>query len=86
VQVQAERGVGTTRVRLRGTGALRAAPTELHSWWRKKSVAEAAVMEAGPLVSLTFPDPVTAVLIVEDDGVTELQGATSGPRLEAQPA
>ncbi|MEO6446562.1 MAG: histidine kinase [Gemmatimonadaceae bacterium] len=39
---------------------------ERHMWWRTKSVAEAAVADAGSLVSVVFPDRMTAVLIIAD--------------------
>jgi LytS/YehU family sensor histidine kinase len=66
VVVSAERGADATRVKLRGEGAWRDAPSELHAWWRKKSVAEAAVADAGPMVSVVFPDRATAVVILAD--------------------
>jgi hypothetical protein len=64
ISVFAERVADATRIRLHGEGAWRDA--ELHAWWRKKSLAEAAIADAGPLVSVTFPDRATAVVIVAD--------------------
>jgi hypothetical protein len=60
-----------TRITLRGEttwpDARTDARSEVHAWWRKKSVAEAAVADAGPLVSVTFPDRATAVLMIADE-------------------
>jgi hypothetical protein len=67
VHVSAERGADSTRIRLEGDAAWRTAPSGLHAWWRKKSVAEAAVEEAGHLVTVAFPDRATAVLVVADE-------------------
>jgi LytS/YehU family sensor histidine kinase len=69
VRVRAERASDATRIRLRGDTEWKTAGTELHAWWRKKSAAEAAVADAGPLVTVAFPDRATAVLIVADEPV-----------------
>lgn len=69
VRVTAERGMDATRIRLRGDTDWKTGSTELHAWWRKKSAAEAAVADAGPLVTVAFPDQATAVLIVADEPV-----------------
>ena len=67
VRVEVERAADTTRIRLRAETAWPTGRLEPHSWWRTKSVAEAAVADAGALVSVTFPDRATAVLIIADD-------------------
>ena len=67
VQVSAERVADATRIRIRGESAASASDRGPHDWWRRKSAAEAAVVDAGPLVSVTFPDRATAVLIVADN-------------------
>lgn len=70
VRVEVERVGDITRIRLRGEAAWgsggggRAAGS--HAWWRTKSVAEAAVADAGALVNVTFPDRATAVLLIAD--------------------
>ncbi len=69
VRVEIERVHDTTRIRLQGDALWLGGRSEPHAWWRAKSVAEAAVEDAGALVSLTFPDRATAVLIVADDDV-----------------
>ncbi|HSA57135.1 MAG TPA: histidine kinase [Gemmatimonadaceae bacterium] len=69
VRVTAERASDATRIRLRGDTDWKTGSTELHAWWRKKSAAEAAVADAGPLVTVAFPDQATAVLIVADEPV-----------------
>jgi LytS/YehU family sensor histidine kinase len=66
VGVRAERASDTTRIRLHGEAAWKSGG-DLHAWWRKKSAAEAAVAEAGPLVTVAFPDRMTAVLIIADE-------------------
>jgi sensor histidine kinase YesM len=66
VQVSAERVVDATRIRVRGVSAVPAAVQGPHDWWRRKSAGEAAVADAGPLVTVAFPDRATAVLIVAD--------------------
>jgi LytS/YehU family sensor histidine kinase len=65
IEVTAERALDATRIRVHGatTGAADAGP---HEWWRRKSSAEAAVVDAGPLVTVAFPDRATAILIVAD--------------------
>ncbi len=67
VHISAERGIDATRIRVRGVSAGPAAEGGLHDWWRRKSAAEAAVADAGPLVTVAFPDRATAVLIVADN-------------------
>lgn len=74
VSVESERVHDATRITLRGETTWPDARTdartdarEVHAWWRKKSVAEAAVADAGPLVSVTFPDRATAVLMIADE-------------------
>ncbi len=69
ITVAAERVMDATRIRIHGEGRWRESPGERHAWWRKKSVAEAAIADAGPLVSVTFPDRSTAVVIVADPPV-----------------
>lgn len=66
VQVSAERVSDATRIRVRGVSAVPAKDRGPHDWWRRKSAAEAAVADAGPLVTVAFPDRATAVLIVAD--------------------
>ena len=66
VGVRAERARDATRIRLHGEAAWKSGG-DLHAWWRKKSAAEAAVAEAGPLVTVAFPDRMTAVLIIADE-------------------
>lgn len=66
VQVSAERAIDATRIRVRGVGTA-GSDAGPHDWWRRKSAAEAAVAEAGPLITVTFPDRATAVLIVADN-------------------
>jgi hypothetical protein len=67
VGVRAERAPDATRIRLHGDAAWRSGGRDLHAWWRKKSAAEAAVQGAGPLVTVAFPDRMTAVLIIADE-------------------
>lgn len=67
VQVSAERAVDATRIRVRGVNVGPASNKGPHDWWRRKSAAEAAVADAGPLVTVAFPDRATAVLIVADN-------------------
>jgi hypothetical protein len=67
VQVSAERAIDATRIRIRGVNAGSAANRGAHDWWRRRSAAEAAVADAGPLVTVAFPDRSTAVLIVADN-------------------
>jgi hypothetical protein len=68
VRVEVERTGDITRIRLRGEaswgGGGRSGGS--HAWWRTKSVAEAAVADAGSLVNVTFPDRATAVLLIAD--------------------
>jgi len=66
ISVAAERVMDATRIRIHGEANWKDLPSEMHAWWRKKSVAEAAIADAGPLVSVTFPDRSTAVVIVAD--------------------
>ena len=67
VQVSAERLVDATRIRIRGVSAVPVSDKGVHVWWRRKSAAEAAVADAGPLVTVQFPDRATAVLVVADN-------------------
>lgn len=67
VHVSAERAIDATRIRIRGVNVGSPANKGPHDWWRRKSAAEAAVADAGPLVSVTFPDRATAILIVADN-------------------
>jgi two-component system LytT family sensor kinase len=67
VQVSAERAIDATRIRIRGVNVGAAPEKGPHDWWRRKSAAEAAVADAGPLVTVAFPDRATAVLIVADN-------------------
>jgi hypothetical protein len=67
VHVSAERAIDATRIRIRGVNVGAAAEKGPHDWWRRKSAAEAAVADAGPLVTVAFPDRATAVLIVADN-------------------
>jgi two-component system, LytTR family, sensor kinase len=70
VHVSAERAIDTTRIRVRGVTPVPASGAKgPHDWWRRKSAAEAAVADAGPLVTVAFPDRATAVLIVADNPV-----------------
>lgn len=80
VRISAERAIDATRIRVRGvvSGAEASGGAGPHDWWRRKSAAEAAVADAGPLVTVTFPDRATAVLIVTDHPTT--------PRLESAAA
>ncbi len=66
VRVEVERVADVTRIRLVGEAAWGARAGGSHAWWRAKSVAEAAVADAGALVSVTFPDRATAVLLIAD--------------------
>ncbi|MCC6929723.1 MAG: histidine kinase [Gemmatimonadaceae bacterium] len=76
VRLEVDRAADVTRVRLRGEAdwrARNASPAGAgpggsgsHAWWRTKSVAEAAVADAGALVSVTFPDRASAVLLIAD--------------------
>ncbi|MBV6520365.1 MAG: hypothetical protein MNPFHGCM_00471 [Gemmatimonadaceae bacterium] len=66
ISVAAERVASATRIRIRGDAAWQDVSSGRHAWWRKKSVAEAAIADAGPLVSVTFPDRSTAVVVVAD--------------------
>jgi two-component system, LytTR family, sensor kinase len=66
VRVRAERTADATRVRLQGDAAWRTDSAGLHTWWKTKSAAEAAVAGAGPLVTVALPDRATAVLIIAD--------------------
>ena len=67
VNVSAERAIDATRIRIRGVNVGSASEKGPHDWWRRKSAAEAAVADAGPLVTVAFPDRATAVLIVADN-------------------
>jgi two-component system LytT family sensor kinase len=67
VHVNAERAIDATRIRIRGVNVGSATNKGPHDWWRRKSAAEAAVADAGPLVTVAFPDRSTAVLIVADN-------------------
>ena len=67
VQVGAERLMDATRIRIRGVSAVPTSERGPHDWWRRRSAAEAAVADAGPLVTVAFPDRATAVLIVADN-------------------
>ena len=67
VQVSAERAIDATRIRVRGVNVGPATNKGPHDWWRRRSAAEAAVADAGPLVTVAFPDRATAVLIVADN-------------------
>jgi len=67
VRVRAERAPDATRIRLHGDAAWKSGSADLHAWWRKKSAAEAAVADAGPLVTVAFPDRATAVVIIFDE-------------------
>jgi hypothetical protein len=67
VHVSAERAIDATRIRVRGVHVGAASEIGPHDWWRRKSAAEAAVADAGPLVTVAFPDRATAVLIVADN-------------------
>jgi LytS/YehU family sensor histidine kinase len=73
ISVAAERVMDATRIRIHGEAKWKT-PSENHAWWRKKSVAEAAIADAGPLVSVTFPDRSTAVVIVADPPSGQLAG------------
>ncbi|MFP5356480.1 MAG: hypothetical protein ACLGIK_15260, partial [Gemmatimonadota bacterium] len=66
VRVEVERVADVTRIRLRGEAAWEGRANGSHAWWRAKSVAEAAVADAGALVNVTFPDRATAVLLIAD--------------------
>ena len=66
VRVEVERASDVTRIRLRGEAEWGGRATGSHAWWRAKSVAEAAVADAGALVSVAFPDRATAVLLIAD--------------------
>ncbi|MBK8645281.1 MAG: histidine kinase [Gemmatimonadetes bacterium] len=66
VRVDVERVADVTRIRLKGDAAWGGRAGGSHAWWRTKSVAEAAVADAGALVSVTFPDRASAVLLVAD--------------------
>ncbi|MFN8583330.1 MAG: histidine kinase [Gemmatimonadaceae bacterium] len=76
ITVAAERVMDATRIRIHGDGHWRESTGERHAWWRKKSVAEAAIADAGPLVSVTFPDRSTAVVIVADPPAGQQTGAS----------
>ncbi len=67
ITVRAERAPDATRIRLHGDAVWKSGRTDLHDWWRTKSAAEAAVTDAGSLVTVAFPDRSTAVLIVPDE-------------------
>jgi hypothetical protein len=67
VHLSAERSIDATRIRIRGVNVGPASEKGPHDWWRRKSAAEAAVADAGPLVEVAFPDRSTAVLIVADN-------------------
>jgi hypothetical protein len=67
IQVSAERVADATRIRIRGVSAVPVSDRGQHDWWRRRSAAEAAVADAGPLVTVSFPDRATAVLIVADN-------------------
>jgi hypothetical protein len=69
IRVRAERAADATRIRLHGDAQWKPRSGELHAWWRTKSAAEAAVADAGPLVTVAFPDRSTAVLIIADEQV-----------------
>ncbi|MEP7345656.1 MAG: histidine kinase, partial [Gemmatimonadaceae bacterium] len=75
ISVAAERVADATRIRIHGEAKWKDKPSEMHAWWRKKSVAEAAIADAGPLVSVTFPDRSTAVVIVADPPSGQLAGS-----------
>ncbi len=77
VRLEVERMADVTRLKLRGEAAWVGRAGGSHAWWRTKSVAEAAVADAGPLVSVTFPDRATAVLLVADPGT--VPAAAAGP-------
>lgn len=66
VHVEAERVADVTRLRLWGEANWEGRASGSHAWWRAKSVAEAAVADAGALVSVTFPDRAAAVLLIAD--------------------
>lgn len=75
VRLEVERMADVTRLELRGEAAWVGRAGGSHAWWRTKSVAEAAVADAGPLVSVTFPDRATAVLLVADPGTAPVPAA-----------
>jgi hypothetical protein len=75
ISVAAERVMDATRIRIHGEANWKTASGDMHAWWRKKSVAEAAIADAGPLVSVTFPDRSTAVVIVADPPSGRLAGS-----------
>lgn len=83
ITVAAERVQDATRIRLHGDAQWRAQADELHAWWRKKSVTEAVIADAGPLVSVTFPDRSTAVLVIADALTPSGNTAGSLPRAAA---
>ena len=66
VRVEVERAGDVTRIRLRGDAAWGTRARGSHAWWQAKSVAEGAIVDAGALVSVTFPDQATAVLLIAD--------------------
>jgi LytS/YehU family sensor histidine kinase len=67
IEVSAVRAVDATRIRVHGATPGHGAEAGPHDWWRRKSAAEAAVEDAGLLVTVAFPDRATAVLIVADN-------------------
>jgi hypothetical protein len=67
IQVSAERLEDSTRILIRGVSSVSTSEKGPHDWWRRRSAAEAAVADAGPLVTVSFPDRATAVLIVADN-------------------
>ena len=77
VHVSAERAIDATRIRIRGVNVGSAPHKGPHDWWRRKSAAEAAVADAGPLVTVAFPDRSTAVLIVADNPPLSMARANS---------
>jgi LytS/YehU family sensor histidine kinase len=80
VRLEVERMADVTRLKLRGEAAWVGRAGGSHAWWRTKSVAEAAVADAGPLVSVTFPDRATAVLLVADPGTVPESAGQSPAR------
>jgi hypothetical protein len=67
IEVNAERSLDATRIRVHGATTHHESDAGPHDWWHRKSAAEAAVADAGPLVTVAFPDRATAILIVADD-------------------
>jgi hypothetical protein len=77
VRVSAERTRDATRIRLHGDTDWKIGGEEMHAWWRRKSAAEATVAEAGPLVTVAFPDRATAVLIIADEPTVSRNGSAA---------